>query len=164
MTVLAEGTAVTIRGFDQATEDRLFVVANGPQLSFFVNGELVAEIVDADYSEGNIGFLVETLDETYAHIHFDRITLWELPGNIVAPTSEPTTVATEVVNPLCRGTISSDDLLLNFTTYTVVQGDTLGSIANRHDVPLEAILGANGKTIENPRFISVGQTIIIPQT
>ncbi|MEM7113343.1 MAG: SUMF1/EgtB/PvdO family nonheme iron enzyme [Chloroflexota bacterium] len=164
MTVLAQGTAVTIRGLDVDTEDRLFVTANGPEMHFFVNGELVARVVDNDYSEGNVGFLVETLEETYAHIHFDRISVWALPGSVATPPEQNETQPTDIVNPLCRGTISSDDLLFNFTTYTVVQGDTLSSIAGRHGVPLEAILGANGKTIENPRFISVGQTIIIPQT
>jgi hypothetical protein len=162
MVVLSEGSSATIGGDSQATEDRLFVVANGPEMSFFVNGELVTQVVDGEYGQGDIGFMVETLDETFAHIHFDAVTVWKLPDGAAGAGGE-TTTPTETINPLCRGTVSNDNLLFNFITYSVVQGDTLSSIAARFGLPLDDILGANGRTVDNPRFISVGQTIIIPQ-
>ncbi len=163
MVVLREGTSAAIRGDSQATEDRLFAIANGSEMTFFVNGELVAQVVDSDYGQGDIGLIVETLDETFAHIHYDAVTVWKLPEGVVAGGGD-VTAPTETINPLCRGTVSDENLLLNFITYSVVQGDTLSSIAARFGLPLDDILGANGRTVDNPRFISVGQTIIIPQT
>ena len=162
MVVLREGTSPTIAGSSLATEDRLFAIANGPEMTFFVNGELVTRVVDGDYGKGNIGFMVETLDETFAHIHYDAVTVWKLPDGVAAGGGDVTT-PTETINPLCRGTVSDENLLFNFITYSVVQGDTLSSIAARFGLPLDDILHANGRTVDNPRFISVGQTIIIPQ-
>lgn len=46
-------------------------------------------------------------------------------------------------------------------TYTIRQGDTLNSIAARHNTTLQAILAANPQ-ITNPDMIRPGQTIFIP--
>ena len=45
--------------------------------------------------------------------------------------------------------------------YTVKAGDTLGKIANRHDVTLDAIIQTN--RLRNPDRISPGQVISIPE-
>lgn len=45
-------------------------------------------------------------------------------------------------------------------TYTVAPGDTLGAIAARFGVPIEALVAANG--IEDPDRILVGQVLLIP--
>lgn len=45
-------------------------------------------------------------------------------------------------------------------TYTVQQGDLLGSIANTFGVPLGALISVND--MDNPDLISIGQEIIIP--
>ena len=46
------------------------------------------------------------------------------------------------------------------TVYVVKLGDTLGSIAQRYDVTVEALMAANN--ITNPNVLSVGQNLIIP--
>ena len=46
------------------------------------------------------------------------------------------------------------------TIYVVQSGDTLGSIAEQFDVPVEDILKANGLT--EPDVLDVGQTLVIP--
>ncbi len=46
------------------------------------------------------------------------------------------------------------------STYIVVPGDTLGAIATRLGVSLEALIAANG--IQDPSLIRVGQELIIP--
>lgn len=45
-------------------------------------------------------------------------------------------------------------------TYTIVPGDTLGAIAARLNVPLDALIAANN--IEDPSLIRAGQELIIP--
>ncbi|MBI3751406.1 MAG: LysM peptidoglycan-binding domain-containing protein [Chloroflexi bacterium] len=45
-------------------------------------------------------------------------------------------------------------------TYTVKSGDTLGAIAKRFGVTLQALQAANG--ITNPDKIAIGQVLIIP--
>jgi outer membrane biosynthesis protein TonB len=64
-----------------------------------VNGDVVAQVSDADYASGETGFYVETLDETLAHIHYDVLTIRELEAEaiVAAPTEtpEPTAAATE---------------------------------------------------------------------
>jgi hypothetical protein len=42
-------------------------------LQLIVNGELVAEAEDIDYTSGDIGFIVESLDEAPNEIHFDNV-------------------------------------------------------------------------------------------
>jgi hypothetical protein len=44
--LMDSGTGSSIQGGTQATRDRLFVIANGPQMSFFLNGGLVSVIND----------------------------------------------------------------------------------------------------------------------
>lgn len=46
-------------------------------------------------------------------------------------------------------------------SHIVQTGDTLGQIALRYDIDVEAIMSANG--IDNPNFLSVGQELIIPE-
>ena len=46
------------------------------------------------------------------------------------------------------------------TVYVVQSGDTLGSIAEQFDVPVEDIMKANG--LAEPDVLDVGQTLVIP--
>ena len=46
-------------------------------------------------------------------------------------------------------------------TYVVRSGDSLSSIAYRHDVSLDALMKAND--IENANYITVGQSLVIPE-
>jgi formylglycine-generating enzyme required for sulfatase activity len=78
--VLAEGTASTLRGFAPVgfspdKSDILRVDAAGPEFIFHINNEPVARISDQDYSSGEVGFFVETLDEGRAHIHYNSLTV-----------------------------------------------------------------------------------------
>lgn len=47
-------------------------------------------------------------------------------------------------------------------TYTVVSGDTLGSIADAYGIDWEALYAANTDTVADPNLIFVGQTLNIP--
>jgi hypothetical protein len=165
LALMAEGNSDTIHGDTVETRDRLFVIANGPELTFFVNGQLVSRLVDGDYLAGNVGFIVETLDETYAHIHYDSLAVWAVPPGTAAPADiTPATSEYPVAAPLCQGTVSAADTLVSFATHTVIAGETLSAIALQYDISIEDILGANGRTVQNPGLIRTGQVLVIPQS
>jgi len=84
--VLAEGAVDTLKGFAPAgvtpdKKDDLRVDALGPNFAFFVNGENVAHVSDADYTNGDAGFVVETLDESLVHVHYDSLTIRKPEGS-----------------------------------------------------------------------------------
>ena len=74
--VLTSGTDSSIRGAAQDQEDRLTVIANDKEFSYYVNGNLVYKLIVDDRQKVKIGFIVETLDGvTRVHIHFDWLKL-----------------------------------------------------------------------------------------
>jgi hypothetical protein len=162
LTLMDEGSAATLSGVDQEHRDRLVVIGDGPALTFFVNGELVSQIVDNDYVQGNVGFIVETMDETYAHVHYDSIEVRPLINP--SPAEDTSTANTYPVDsPTCQGSVNIEDTLVQFTTHTVANGENLSDIATLYNVTQADILAANGKSIDDPNVIRVGQTIVIPQ-
>jgi formylglycine-generating enzyme required for sulfatase activity/tRNA A-37 threonylcarbamoyl transferase component Bud32 len=77
--VLAEGSNDSIRGLTAA--DTLRVDATGSQFTFYINGQNVTQVSDSDYASGDVGFIVETFDESLVHIHYASLTVEE----VVAP-------------------------------------------------------------------------------
>ncbi|UCC89151.1 MAG: hypothetical protein JSV81_07545, partial [Anaerolineales bacterium] len=71
--VLAEGTTETIRGFNAA--DKLRVSANGSDFAFYLNDQLLTTFNDSDYASGDVGFILETLDEPLVHVHYASLTI-----------------------------------------------------------------------------------------
>jgi LysM repeat protein len=159
--LMDSGSGSTIKGGTQATRDRLFVIANGPEMTFFLNGGLVSRVSDSDLVSGHVGFIVQTIDETYAHTHYDDISIWQLPPNLT-PAETAATAEYPVVSPICQGTVSEDNLLVSFVSHEVEAGETLSGISDQYGVTIDDILGANGRTIENASFIRAGQSIVIP--
>jgi hypothetical protein len=74
--VLAQGTDDSLHNLD--TDDTLRVDAQGPNFLFHINDQLVGEATDPDYTTGEIGFYVESLDVPNVHIHFDKLTIRDL--------------------------------------------------------------------------------------
>jgi len=165
LTILAEGADDSIRGLTRDESDKLTVIANGPEMALFINGRLVSRVYDDDYQDGNVGFIVQTEDETYAHSHFDRVFVWRLPANAVPVTEIPSSAAgtTRISAAACAGSVSGDDVLESFFTYTVKDGDTLSLIANFFGLTVSEVKGANGRRIQDPNVIVVGQVLIIPE-
>jgi hypothetical protein len=65
-----------------ATTNHLRVIAEGPKLTFVVNGTTVAEIADADILSGDVGLTAGTFpDESGVHIAFDNF--------VVSPLESP---------------------------------------------------------------------------
>jgi hypothetical protein len=162
--ILDQGLQESIRGQTQNERDRMTIIANGPELSLAINGRLVSTVFDDSFREGNLGFIVQTLDQPYAHIHFDRIFVWDLPKSVtVPPMPELTNTASRFDGPACGGAVTGDELLQSFFTYTVQDGDTLSAIANLFGLSIAEVKGANGRRISDPNVISVGQVLIIPE-
>jgi hypothetical protein len=164
LAIMDEGSQAFNRGDSQATRERLFIIANGPEFTFFVNGELVSRVYDPEYDGGNLGFIVETLDETFAHIHFDSIIVWEMPAGTATPSAPPAPGDYTVASPLCGGSVTEANTLVSFTSHKVVEGETMSGIAVQYGVTVAEIWGANGRSVDNPSLIRTGQTLVIPQT
>jgi hypothetical protein len=77
--VLKEGSNDTIVGLNAGQEDTLRVDANGSDFTFFLNNQSIAQLKDSNYVTGAIGFIVETFDESLAHIHYDSLTIDSIP-------------------------------------------------------------------------------------
>jgi hypothetical protein len=162
--ILDQGFQQSIRGQTQDERDRLTIIANGPELSLAINGRLVSTVYDDSFRDGNLGFIVQTLDQPYAHIHYDRIFVWDLPESVTVPQMpEPTVTSSRFDGPACGGAVAGDELLQSFFTYTVQDGDTLSAIANFFGLSIAEVKGANGRRIEDPNVITVGQVLIIPE-
>ena len=78
--VLSEGAITTLQGYAPRgvtpdKKDDLRVDAVGPNFVFFVNGRNVAHVSDAEYPSGDVGFVVETVDESLVHVHYDALVI-----------------------------------------------------------------------------------------
>jgi hypothetical protein len=76
LTELAKGTSDAIHGL--TADDMLRVDARGPDLAFQINGQPLGRASDPDYTDGEVGFYVETFDSTRVHIHFGAFTVREV--------------------------------------------------------------------------------------
>ncbi len=161
MAVMAEGDHSSIRGDQEKTRDRLFVIANGPRLTFFINGELVADLSDGDYTAGHAGLIAETFDNTKAHVHNDTFVLWDVPPGAVTSGAAPAATADLTYDrALCRGYFSDAELILNFTSHTVLPGENLTVISQQYGSTIDAILKAND--IADKNRIRSGWSLVIP--
>jgi hypothetical protein len=76
LSLLAEGKSDAIQ--DLSIADKLRVDANGDTFTFYINTQVVGQVQDADYANGEIGFIVETLSEPLVHVHYDLLTIQQL--------------------------------------------------------------------------------------
>ncbi|HET9591093.1 MAG TPA: FecR domain-containing protein [Anaerolineales bacterium] len=68
---------------DLEVEDALRVEAQGPNFLLFINGRFVDWVRDFDYTRGEAGLFVETRSNKEALVHFDVLTVWELPEPVL---------------------------------------------------------------------------------
>lgn len=60
--------------------DLLRVEADGPTMSFLVNGEPLATVEDEDFTSGTIGFYAATYEDPEMLVAFDNLTVWTGAG------------------------------------------------------------------------------------
>ncbi|MBL8062033.1 MAG: SH3 domain-containing protein, partial [Anaerolineales bacterium] len=73
LVILEEGTEPGINDLD--VEDLLRVDIQGSEFSLHINDQLVGQVIDADYPNGEVGFYVQTLDSPNVHVHFDTLSI-----------------------------------------------------------------------------------------
>lgn len=93
---LAEASDPTIVA-ELKAPNTLRVDAQGANFTFSVNGHGVAAVNDGEYASGDFGFVVETSDQTLAHIHFDSLIVHQFDAASVPPV--PTAGATPELSP-----------------------------------------------------------------
>ncbi len=97
---LAEGEITTLQNSADAP-DLLRADLSGNTLFFYINGELITQLTDSSYSNGEIGFFVQTLDEERAHVHYDDFLAQKIPALPETAVAQipPTTVPETAVTP-----------------------------------------------------------------
>ena len=80
---LRQGTDERMRGLE--TRETLRVETYGSTFLVFINGRFIDWINDPDYTSGEVGLFVETMDSSDALIHFDSIIIWNMPPAVQDP-------------------------------------------------------------------------------
>jgi len=95
---------------------------------------------------------------------FSVLLLWDRFNRPVVVTPEPVAqrapATVSLVASPTPSTAPSPTPNLNFESYQIRPGDTLGAIATSFGVTVEAIIGANNLT--NPDVLNVGDVLLIP--
>ena len=81
--VLKEGTDERLRGLEG--QDSLRVETYGSTFLIFINGRFIDWISDADYTTGEVGLFVESIDTPDARVSFNSITIWDIPAAVLHP-------------------------------------------------------------------------------
>jgi hypothetical protein len=74
--VLKEGSDASIQGLE--APDTLRVDMKGSTFFLHINDQLIDQVSDPDYAEGEVGLYVQTSDSPRAHVHFDELTIREV--------------------------------------------------------------------------------------
>jgi serine/threonine-protein kinase len=105
-TVLAEGSEDSIQAGKGV--NRLQVEANGPNFAFMINGRPVAQFTDATFGAGEVGFILQNVDNTLVHVHYNSLTLREVETAVAtvepAPTPIPPTPTATAAPPTATAT------------------------------------------------------------
>jgi hypothetical protein len=58
------------------SRNKLRVEAVGPNFTFYINDELVDVAIDSEFSQGDIGLIAGTFQDSGVHIAFDNLKVW----------------------------------------------------------------------------------------
>jgi len=81
--VVLQEWIVSPRINEGASINHLKVVAQGAQISMFINDELIATVTDDSLARGQIGLIVGALDEPNVHVSFDNLVVRPAAVNLV---------------------------------------------------------------------------------
>jgi len=77
-TTLAQGQDVSIFEEGLGTTNRLRIIAQGPWIAVYVNGELLCFAYDESLSRGMITLGVSNFADTPLRVHFDNLKMWDI--------------------------------------------------------------------------------------
>ncbi len=161
MGLLASGPANTVDGLSEETADRLFVIVNGRELTFFVDGQFATRVYKDDFRINQVGLVVQTVDEPHVHTHYDGLSLWPLPAGMAPPVDAAITLPQQPdFAPSCQGSYANESKLEEWRVHVVQPGETLSLLATQYDVSAQAIMDINN--ITEPNVIREGETFLIP--
>jgi hypothetical protein len=151
--ILAEGGVDTLQGFAPAgatpdKKDDLQVNAVGPDFVFTVNGREVAQVTDADYAMGDVGFVVETLDEPLVHVHYDSLIIrppQEIPTGDLTSTAA---AATPAAPPTAEPSATPLPVKLPADEKTLIDTVLNGVMEQANNAEVDAILSGEANDIE----------------
>jgi hypothetical protein len=104
--IMAEGTSNVI-SLDPATPATLRLDALGPAMTFSINGTGVVALSDGTFAAGDIGLILETLDDPSVQVAADQISVRRYDAALVpsAPTAAPLApTETPTPSPTVTGT------------------------------------------------------------
>jgi hypothetical protein len=176
VTILSQGDVTTLQGFAPKgvtpdKEDDLRVDAAGSNFAFFINGRNVAHVSDADYATGDVGFVVETLDEPLVHAHYDSLIIRSPQDTAIAHLT-PTATATPTPGPTIAPTATPLPATLPADAKVLIDTVLSGVVEQANNAEVDAILSgdntgidqwwnstahiASGEHQEHPRSIRAG--------
>jgi len=99
-TTLVQGQDVSISILEEGlgTTNRLTIIAQGPWIAVYVNGELLCFAYDESLSGGRIVLGASNFADTPLRVHFDNLKVWDitdlpLPSAEAVPTATPNPIA-----------------------------------------------------------------------
>jgi hypothetical protein len=152
--VLAEGDVSTLQGFAPQgvtpdKKDDLRVDAIGSNFTFFINGHDVAHVSDADYATGDVGFFVETLDESLIHVHYDSLIIRTPPETPIANLTPTVVAATPVPTPTIAPTATPLAVTALPTDTKVLIDSVLSDVVERaNNAEVDATLSGDEQGID----------------
>ena len=155
VTVLAEGSVDTLQGFAPQgvtpdKKDDLRVDAVGSNFVFFINGHEAAHASDADYASGDVGFIVETLDEPLVHVHYDSLVIRAPRATPIANLTPTAIAATPVPTPTAQPPAATPLAVTTLPSDTKVLIDSVLSdvVERANNVEVDAILSGDENNVD----------------
>jgi len=138
--VLQEGVDESIHDMD--VDDLLRVDAQGSNFLFSINDNLVGQVTDSDYAEGEIGLYTENLTNTNTHVHFNRLTVRSVKFALMCSINEGGTV-----------NVRNGPSQANATIGTLSGGDTVRALGKSSSNWIQIVMEGS----DEPGWVSYGE-------
>ena len=120
----------------------------------------------ANSTQGGFDQISDTISKTRTDVRANTIKVSELEskiqsGVVVRQPAAPSTSSSSSSSSSDSDASSPSSVPTGGIEYTIQSGDTLGKVAAQYGVSLDKLLSANPGV--QPRYLKVGQTIVIPE-
>ena len=120
----------------------------------------------ANSTQDGFNQITETISKTRTDVRANTIKVAELDtkvqsGGVVRRSAPASTSSSSSSTATESSDTTSSSVPAGGVEYTIQSGDTLGKVAAQYGVSLDKLLSANPGV--QPRYLKVGQTIVIPE-